>query len=290
MHQCGAAPITPGECGQRGWAGGLLGCVFLLPSPLPLFVPLLSNETGSGRGEEAAPGSASRPLQDPSPFSWVRRGPGGSWRGPRGSPAGAHEGSEWTPGGSGESRCGSGEDPGGVRGGSSGRIGQPRGGGVGYGEPCQAVGTGVRGGAQAPHPLSGTSTGARGSVCSAPPHALPVCPPPQNRSPYPRGTGSEPIEGCGPRRGAPGAPRGPAVPVGKARVRAGARARCPGLEVCTRGGACPRVCAHLPRAHVFGHPHLPREQVRGNAALLRGSGAQRGEELPGPSPGPVPGP
>lgn len=170
--------LPRGNVASGGGLGGSWGAFFFSPPRCLYLFLYFQTKRGAGGGKRQRLAAPRAPSKPPSPFSWVRRGPGGSWRGPRGSPAGAHEGSEWTPGGSGESRCGSGEDPGGVRGGSSGRIGQPRGGGVGYGEPCQAVGTGVRGGAQAPHPLSGTSTGARGSVCSAPPHALPVCPPP----------------------------------------------------------------------------------------------------------------
>lgn len=193
---------------------------------------------------------------------------------PRKVPSGPRAGSR-------ESRCGSGEDPGGVRGGSSGRFGQPRGGGVSYGRLRQAVGTGVRGA----HKLRTPHLAPPRVPVAACARRLPTpsrCVPLPKTVPPRRGTGSKPTEGRGPRRGAPGSPRGPAVPVGRVRVCAGARARCPGLEVCTRGGACPRVCAHLPRAHAFGQPHLPREQVRGNAALLRGSGAQRGGELQGP--------
>lgn len=253
-------------------------------SPLPVaficsFTFKRNGEREGGRGSAwqrlAPPPSPPRPSLESGE---VPGGPGEVSGGPRGVPRKVPSGPR---AGSRESRCGSGEDPGGVRGGSSGRIGQPRGGGVGYGRLRQAVGTGVRGA----HKLRTPHLAPPRVPVAACARRLPTpsrCVPLPKTVPPRRGTGSKPTEGRGPRRGAPGAPRGPAVPVGRARVCAGARARCPGLEVCTRGGACPRVCAHLPRAHAFGQPHLPREQVRGNAALLRGSGAQRGGELQGP--------
>lgn len=135
-----------------------------------------------------------------------------------------------------------------------------RGGGLREAPPSRGNG-GARG-AQAPHPPSGTSTRARGSVCSAPPHALPVCPPPQNRSPTPWNRVQ--------------AHRGPRPPTGRTGIPPAARL-CPwGRRGCAqeRGHAAPAWrCARVGvRVHACartsrGHTPLGNRTYLGNKSV-----------------------